>query len=383
MRNANHSSVTLRLLFTALSLMTLPALLSAACSAAPAPETFTSDSRVLSGSAESLQPLLDEAAAIVPAPGVGIAVALIDEDGAHLGVAGNPSFDETTLYEFGSITKVMTANVLAQLADEGVVALDDSVNRFLPAERQGPQWETVTLADLATHSAGLPRLPDNLSPWTMILRGGLDDPYASYDTAALYDGLSGVELGEVGGSSDYSNLGAGWLGTILTQQTELTYGELLRERLFAPLGMTTATADNGWASDSIAPPLDDNGREVANWTFDALAGAGAARGSLADAAAFLRASMAACDGDDPVARANCLAQQPTGHQFSDGTEMGLGWLRTTGPGGTAVWHNGGTGGYRTFLGFNPETGVGVVLLSNSGGLDAVDSVGLEHLIGEP
>lgn len=349
---------------------------------APANAPALGPTRVLSGSAEAIQPLLDQAAGILPAPGVGITVALVDGDTTSIGVAGNPTVDEATLYELGSITKVLTANVLAQLAEEGEVSLDDSVNRYLPAELQGPQWEPVTLANLATHSAGLPRLPGNLNPVTMLLSSSLEDPYATYDTADLYEGLADIDPGAVGGDATYSNLGAGWLGTILAQQTGLTYGELLRERLFAPLGMASATAGNDWGGDSIAPPLDSNGREVPHWNFDALAGAGAARGSISDAAAFLRASIAACDGDDPVARANCLAQQPTGHRLSDDTEMGLGWLRTTGPGGTAIWHNGGTGGYRTFLGFNPATGVGVVLLSNAGGLDAVDSIGLQYLIGE-
>ena len=147
--------------------------------------------------------------------------------------------------------------------------------------------------------------------------------------------------------------------------------------------MTTATADNTWGSGTVAPPLDSNGRQVANWNFDALAGAGAARGSISDALAFLQGSMTACApaSADDVAKANCLAQQPTGHRLSDDTEMGLGWLLTGGPGGTAVWHNGGTGGYRTFLGFNPERGTGIVLLSNVGSLDDIDGIGLRYLIG--
>jgi CubicO group peptidase (beta-lactamase class C family) len=335
---------------------------------------------VLSGSAEALEPLLEAAAAALPAPGAGIAVAVIDGDETSIGVAGNPTFGADTLFEYGSITKVLTANLLAQLSAEGVVALDDSVNAYLPGELQGEQWAPVTLADLSSHSAGLPRLPPNLNAVSMVLRGDPADPYAAYDVAQLYEGLADVSPDAPGEDAEYSNLGAGWLGTILSQATGLSYGELAQQRLFDPLGMTTATID-GWASDDIASPLDDSGRPVANWNFQALAGAGAARGSIQDAATFLRASMAACDEDEAVAQANCLAQQPTGHPLSADTEMGLGWLRTTGEGGTAVWHNGGTGGYRTFLGFNPATGQGVVLLSNAGGLDALDSIGLQYLIG--
>ena len=183
-----------------------------------APSAGAASTRIRSGSAETLQPLLDEAAGMLPAPGAGIALAVIDGDETGIGFAGNPTFAEDTLFEFGSITKVMTANILAQLADEGVVALDDSVNAYLPAELQGVQWEPVTLANLATHSAGLPRLPSNLNPFSMVLSGSLDDPYAAYDLAKLDDGLSDVEVGAVGGAAEYSNLGGGWLGTILSQQ---------------------------------------------------------------------------------------------------------------------------------------------------------------------
>lgn len=351
----------------------------AACGAGT-PDTI--GTRVQSGSAETLQPLLDEAAAILPTSRAGVAVAVMNGEETSIGFAGNPTFDENTLFELGSITKVMTANLLAQLADEGVVALDDSVNLYLPAALQAPQWEPVTLANLATHSAGLPRLPQNLGLLSVIFSGSVNNPYAHYDVAKLYEGLSKVKVGEVGGAAEYSNLGAGWLGTILSQATGEPYAELARERLFMPMGMTTATM-SGWANDNIAPPLDSSGREVSNWDFDALAGAGAARGSLQDALAFLRASMGACDAavTDRVARANCLTQQATGHRLSDNTETGLGWLLSTRPGGTAVWHNGGTGGYRTFLGFNPENKTGIILLSNDGNLDEVDKIGLRYLVG--
>jgi CubicO group peptidase (beta-lactamase class C family) len=363
--------------------LALASMLLSACggTVAPPPSPGTAaETRALSGPAEPLGPLLDAAAAVLPAPGAGVAVAVIDGDATSIGVAGNPRIGADTLFEYGSITKVLTANLLAQLAAEGVVALDDSVNAYLPGELQGEQWAPVTVGDLSSHSAGLPRLPPNLNAVSMVLRGDPADPYATYDVAQLYEGLADVRPDAPGRDAEYSNLGAGWLGTILSQATGLSYGELVQQRLFDPLGMTTATID-GWASDNIAPPLDDSGRPVSNWNFQALAGAGAARGSIQDAAAFLRASLAACEGEDAVARANCLAQQPTGHQLSADTEMGLGWLRTTAEGGTAVWHNGGTGGYRSFLGFNPATGRGVVLLSNVGGLDALDSIGLRYLLG--
>lgn len=382
MTTSERSSANVYKWLMGLSMVALLGILTIACASAPAREDFAADTRVASGSAAALDPVLQEIAALLPAPEAGVAVAIVEGDAVSIGFAGNLAFDEQTLFEFGSITKVMTALVLAQLAEEGSLQLTDPVNRYLPPEAQAPQWEAVTLRNLATHTAGIPRLPGNLNPFALALRGQLDDPYGGYDAALLYEGLADTEVEGPAGEAAYSNLGFGLLGTLLSEHTGQSYAELIGQRIFEPFGMTTATID-GWSGSDIAPPLDDGGEAVGNWTFDAFAGAGAAKGSLRDAIAFLRAGMTACapESDSPAARANCLAQQPAGIPLPPESEMGLGWIRTNGEAGTAVWHNGGTGGYRTFLGFNPERQTGIVLLSNVGGLDEVDRLGLGYLTG--
>ena len=107
--------------------------------------------------------LTSQLAEALPNAEAGVAVGLIENGNETVSFVGNPSFSEGTLFEFGSITKVFTAIVLAQLADEGVLRTSDSINPYLPEDVQDPKWETVTFEKLATHSAGLPRLPPNMN----------------------------------------------------------------------------------------------------------------------------------------------------------------------------------------------------------------------------
>ncbi len=113
-------------------------------------------------SAADLGPFQAELKALLPSnPKAGVAIGHFTADSETIIFVGNPAFDRETLFEYGSITKVFTSVVLAELAQEGVVDLEQSVNRFLPEDVRDEKWRDVTLFDLATHSAGLPIVPDN------------------------------------------------------------------------------------------------------------------------------------------------------------------------------------------------------------------------------
>ena len=315
---------------------------------------------VKSGSAEDISPMLDNLAKLLPSDDAGIVVGYINGENLTIASVGNPSFTEETLFEYGSITKVLTANILMQLVNEGSLRLDDNLNQYLPADIQDKQWETVTLRQLATHTAGIPFLPPNLSS-AQIDQG--DDPFANYDGAMLYQGIKATTVSSVGEKWAYSNFGYAILGLILRQKTNLVYADLVEQRLFDPLGMDTATIE-GWSSINIAPPLTSSGAEGTQWTLNSFESAGAFKGSILDGVSFLKASMSACLNNDLIALSNCQTQQPTGIKIDETSQMGLGWVRNSGDNGIVIWHNGSTGGYTTFLGFNPEKHVGIVLLSN-------------------
>jgi CubicO group peptidase (beta-lactamase class C family) len=310
------------------------------------------------------------------APGVAIGII----DGRKISVLGygrvakeeeaKPRGD--TVYEIGSITKVFTTFLLADLAREDVVRLNDPIKKHLPADVKAPRSNKseITLQDLATHTSGLPKLPGNLPALG-------PDPYANYGPDRLYDFLSAHRLRrEVGEIYEYSNLGMGLLGHILERASGQPYEQLMINRIANPLKMadTRITLTDGMRA-RIAPPYDLDGKPGRNWHFQALAGAGALRSSVNDLLLFCAANLGRGDPHIAETLASCHAVR---REEGDRLRIGLGWHHSPIRAGGAwvTWHNGGTGGYSSWLGFVKETGTAVVVLTNCF-TDTADAIGLE------
>jgi D-alanyl-D-alanine-carboxypeptidase/D-alanyl-D-alanine-endopeptidase len=266
----------------------------------------------------------------------------------------------STGFEIGSITKVFTGLLLADMVLRGEVSLDDPVSRFVPPGTTVPERDgvAITLRHLTTHTSGLPRLPDNMAP------ANPEDPYRDYDPARLFAFLSGHQLRRAPGAQyEYSNLGAGLLGWILASRSGMSYEALLRRRILEPLGMReTGIADSEWSRRELASGHDPMGIPTSAWHFDAMAGAGAIRASLEDMLRFAGAARDTVRG--PLARAMALSQREA-FRVDSVTSVGLGWHRRTRGGRTIVWHNGGTGGFRTILVADAGHGEAGVVLTNS------------------
>jgi D-alanyl-D-alanine-carboxypeptidase/D-alanyl-D-alanine-endopeptidase len=269
---------------------------------------------------------------------------------------GGKAADGDTVYEIGSITKTFTAALLAEGMLSGRVTLETPVAQLLPdfkiPSRGGKE---ITLGALATQHSGLPRLPNNLLP------ADPANPYADYDAAKLKAFLADYELRrDPGATYEYSNLGFGLLGYALAQSEHTTYDAMLDQRLLEPLGMTmSGIALTDAMRAHLAPGHDINGKPAKNWDLGALAGAGAIRSTANDMLRYLMANMGV--DPSPLSAAMKLAQQPR----SDVPRMGRIGLAWTISDRGIVWHNGGTGGYRSFLGFSADRRRGVVILSNT------------------
>jgi D-alanyl-D-alanine-carboxypeptidase/D-alanyl-D-alanine-endopeptidase len=313
---------------------------------------------------------------------VGIAVGVIGPDErrvtahGHLEKGDSRPLNGDTIFEIGSVTKVFTALLLADMVLRNEVALDDPVAKYLPAtffpakmpERNG---RSITLVDLATHTSGLPRLPANLSFQNRA------NPYADYSVGRLYQFLSTHQLGrDVGSQYEYSNLGGGLLGHVLGLRAGMEYGLLVRSRICEPLGMdSTQIMLTPEMKAREAVGHNQTMDTVPNWDVPTLAGAGALRSTANDLLTFLAANLGYTSSPLTPAMAAMLEQRrPTGQPS---LEIALGWHILTAK--EIVWHNGGTGGYRSFVGFNPKTGVGVVALSNASTTIGVDDIAM-HLL---
>jgi CubicO group peptidase (beta-lactamase class C family) len=312
--------------------------------------------------------------------GVNMVVGLVDASGRR--IIGHGTFgsdkrpaDGDTLFEIGSATKVFTALVLADAVARGEVSLEDPVAKFLPAAVKVPErgGKTIALVDLATHTSGLPRLPSNLMPKDEA------NPYVDYTAKQLYDFLSVYELQrDIGSSFEYSNLGAGLLGHALALREGTDYETLVRKRITGPLSMTsTAITLTPSLAARLAPGHSAQRDRVSNWDFAALAGAGALRSTANDLLTFLSANLGLTKSSLSGAMSSMLeTRRPSG---AAGAEAALGWQIFTKGDRRIVWHNGGTGGYRSFVGFVPERRMGVVVLSNTSTEQGVDDIG-RHLL---
>jgi CubicO group peptidase (beta-lactamase class C family) len=294
-------------------------------------------------------------------------------DGA-MGTTDPRPVNGDTLYEIGSITKVFTSLILADMVERGEVALEDPVAKYLPGNVKVPQrgGKQITLYDLSTHRSGLPRMPSNFAPKDPT------NPYVDYPVERLYEFLSGYELTrDIGAEYEYSNLGAGLLLHALARRAGLDQERLLRERVFRPLGMTSTGASLAPALKSrLAIPHTSVFRLAPTPAWDipeAFAGAGALRSSANDVLTFLAATLGYTKTPLSGAMTRMLAVR---RDAADTFKIGLAWrIEPQKDGMEIVWHGGATYGSRTFTGFDPKSRTGVVVLSNYNSGSGIDDIG--------
>ena len=296
---------------------------------------------------------------------VGIVVGIIHDKGNREyfcygteSMTSSRPVDENSVYEIGSISKVFTSVALVDMALSDELALDDPAEKYLPEAVKMPSRDgnKITLAHLAANNSGLPRMPYNFRPKDP------DNPYADYSVENMYAFLSAFSLQrDIGEKYEYSNLGVGLLGHILVLKSGTDYEQLIIDRICRVLGMKdTRIALTADMKARLARGHNPAG-EVPNWDIPALAGAGALRSTAHDMLTFLGANMGI--EPSPLSSAMDMTHEPRG-DAGTGMKIGLGWhIRDNGR-TQIIWHNGGTGGYRSFCGFIKEKKIGVVVLSN-------------------
>ena len=291
---------------------------------------------------------------------LGIVAGVIDRQGRRVIAYGDVRPD--SLFEIGSITKVFTALLLADMVQRAEVSLDDPVSKYLPEGVNVPQHgpRPITLRDLATHMSGLPRLPTNLSPPDLM------NPYAAYTAQKLYEFLNTFELPRDPGSKwEYSNVGFGLLGHVLARRGGMDYETIVRLRICGPLDMTGArmVVPSNMQARAVTGHNPDL-QPVPKWDWDVLAGAGGFWSTAGDLLDFLAANLGLKQSGLAPAIAAMLKDRVAIGKVDVG--QALGWQTLSRNGVELIWTDGQTFGFSGFIGFDPETGRGVVVLSDAG-----------------
>jgi len=315
---------------------------------------------------------------------VGIVVGIIDPEGRRVIAFGNSDktnsrpLDGNSIFEIGSVTKIFTSLLLADMARRGEVALTDPVSKFLPDGVKMPErgGKMITLQDLAQHRSSLPVMPLNI--------GTVADPrnpYVNYSVENMYAFLTSYELTrDIGTQFEYSNVGIGLLGHTLSLASHKDYETLVQTRILQPLGMkSSGVALTSDLKSRLAIGHTGLFEATSNWELTAaFEGATAMHSTANDLLSFLAAQLGYTQSELGTAIALTVSKSIRRPSYP-GLEIGLGWQIWPQRESEIIWHSGRTGGYRAFIGYDLKAKAGVVLLLNASTEAGCDDIGF-HLL---
>lgn len=279
--------------------------------------------------------------------------------------ADTARIDADTAFEIGSVSKTMTSALLADLIGQGKASLDDPLSAWLPEGTKVPSFEgqPILLRHVVSHTSGLPALPPGVAI------EDASNPYAAVNGKMLIESLERTPLSRAPGSQfEYSNFASMLLSDAIARRAGADFETLLDTRLFTPLGMDQAYINKKPAGVRAAVGHLPTGKATPAWRFKTdLAGVGGVRATLDDMVAYVRGQLGKVQA--PITPALVLSQQPVnpGKQPA----MAMNWMLAPLAGSTLHAHEGGTGGFSSFVAFDVAKQRGVVVLSDT----AVHSLG--------
>lgn len=280
-----------------------------------------------------------------------------------LEVADSSARSEALIFEIGSISKLFTGLLLAQAVLDEKLALTDPLSKHLGSELKSADaaLAAITLEQIATHRSCLPRMPGNFTPKNPA------DPYADYDASQLYAFLVAHQLeGKPPCDAQYSNLGFGILGQVLEKAHGKPWAQLVAEQIAKPAGMQDTVQALSDAQQRRFVSANAGDAAASPWHLDAFAGAGALRSTAAD---MLSLGEAVLDPEHPLAPAWKLASTMRADMRAQGGRIGLAVFDGKQRGEAYLWHNGGTGGFRSEFRVYPGARRTEILLINNAALD--------------
>jgi CubicO group peptidase (beta-lactamase class C family) len=303
---------------------------------------------------------------------VPIVVGIITPNGTQVSGYGNISnfnstrVDGNTVFDIASISKTFVATILADMVNQGLINLNDPIEKYLPADRVTvPSYNghKITLENLATHTSGMLDFPTG---W---IRNH------SYTTQQVYDFVSNTTLSsEPGTKASYSDIGMGLLGHILSLRVGVSFDQLVKDRILNVIAMESTGMRMNTSGISVPDDIKSRfaqghiaGKEV-NMEFvpETIQSAGAMYSTVNDLLKYLSANIGLIQTkiSDSIQETHLIR-----HTFGQSSEnkslkdyIGLGWTVTTDFGKEVIWHTGSIDGYSSIIGFNPSKQIGLVIL---------------------
>jgi beta-lactamase class C len=288
-------------------------------------------------------------------------------------VARKEPITSDVLFNLASVTKVFLSTLLAQAVKRDEVALDDPVAKYVTELQQGGDIRKVTLGELASHTSGLTRLPQQYEPWH---RG----PYKLPDFIRYLNSWKADDAHQPGKQEIYSNTGFFLLALALQRRFNTPIAKLMDARVLAPLGMSSTVwpvptangrgqlapafkrrAVQGYNADARPVGEPGNQQGVFQWP-----GTGQMYSSARDMAVFLAANLDALPDHRPLEEAMAFAQSGM-FTVNPRFTQALAWQLVHNGDVTFVDKNGGLSNTSTYIGMIPGKRLGIVILSNCGG----------------
>jgi serine-type D-Ala-D-Ala carboxypeptidase/endopeptidase len=330
---------------------------------------------------EAIKPRLDE---LLGNANSAMVVGLVDEQGTKVFSAGkldNGTDQEVSgdsVFFIGSVTKTFTTLLLLDMVDRGEMKLDDPAAKYLPKSVKMPSYgrKEITLLDLATHTAGLPINPDNMT--------GADarEQYETYTVEKMYAFLSGYVLSRDPGTEfEYSNVGMALLGQVIALKAGANYDSLVVERICRPLGMNdTCVRLTPELQVRLAMGHDESGKPSRPWNLDAYVPAGALHSTANDLLKYAAANAGLTQARlTPLMVQSHIFRHVDSHGIpgaANPTFFGrtaMDWVdrgAVQPPGMDLLGHAGGAGSYHAWVGFDQKQRRGVVVLTTANDLSA-------------
>ncbi|PZR23961.1 MAG: hypothetical protein DI539_01850 [Flavobacterium psychrophilum] len=279
---------------------------------------------------------------------------------------------QATIYEIGSISKTFTGILLSKAVEDKKIALDEDIRNYLPQSCAGLSYNglPILVSQLTNHTSGLPRLASNLSEQPNFNEL---NPYKNYDKNLLIAYLSTVKIiNRPGTFQEYSNTGTALLGMIIEKAYGKTYDQLVKEFITGPLKMNSTFINASHDKVSLMAKGYYQGNVNPYWDFSDLPAAGALKSTATDLSLYLKANI---DESLPYIKNSHTVTFEQGQRAT-----AYNWfIDTLKTGDKLVWHNGGTYGFSSFIGYLKDKKCGVVVLANSFSEGGPDNIGISIL----